>query len=146
MFFVFNTCRKDPILIHTSTRELISFLCKRGKIYNNIETHLGLQFLFSFFTEEFAWVQFSCFQTPSGSSRSIYRNKSFTFLQNYNYNTDVVALEIYSNIFHVFLNFVNFGITGTKRLSYCRITGTKKTPAYMYILKYLKIGIFVIAL
>jgi hypothetical protein len=73
-----------------------------------------IQDIFCFWIEQFACVLYSCFQTPSGSIRPVYRNKSPKILQICNFKIKGVALETSSNTFQVVLNFVNFGITGTK--------------------------------
>ena len=82
--------------------------------------------IFCFWPEQFPCVQYCCFQTPSGSSRPIIRNKSLTILQICNCNMKGIALKTYSITFQVVLNFVNFVIAGKKKTS-----SSVRTLSYM---------------
>jgi len=73
--------------------------------------------IFCFWIEQFACMQYSRFQTPSGYIRPVYRNKSPKILQICNFKIKGFALGTCSNTFQVVLNFVNFGISGTKTTS-----------------------------
>jgi hypothetical protein len=98
------------------TRELTAFLCKRRRMYNNIETIYDDNFVFIDRRDCLQEISYSSFRISSGSYLPWHMNKKLHILRELKYNIKRSAVETGTNVSQVVLNFLNFGVTRLKWL------------------------------
>jgi len=106
--------QKRPSVILFPTKELISFKCKRGRIYNNMETYSWRYFCFIDRRYCLREISYSSFRISSGSYWPWHMDKKLHIRIDLKINIKSSALETDTNVYQLVLNFVIFGITGTK--------------------------------